>query len=188
MASLDISGPAQIYDPSVDLTDVPIFPDILVFENTAQNPVYMWYMDARSAPYLAMLDQHINLLKENFQGPHPGFNFPHIEIILDILEERRRQVLLEDCSYIQEQRIDLDDIFENHRVILESFLHQLNLLKQMFNRLANLPNPFARESAVNALLVEYTGAYEQFSSTLPEYVATYQEAITGATQANLISD
>ena len=88
----------------------------------SQNFLSTGLVQLREEILMKKLDWHINHLKQNFQGPHPGFNFPHIETILDILEERRRQLLLDDCLFITDHRLDLDNILQDHRVILLNFL------------------------------------------------------------------
>lgn len=166
------SGNAKMFDPSAYPANLPIFQEVPYFEDTHDNPVYAIYMGPQSTIYLGLLDWHIGNLKSNFQGPHLGFNFPHIEIIFDMVEERKRHLLLKDVLGQAQRRLDLCYVFKEHRNHQTWFLHRLKLIKAIFNTL-----PPEHDHITYGMLAQY----EQFCSYLPEYIATFQEAMTYAT-------
>ena len=153
------SGNTQIFNPSAHLADLPIFQEVLYFERKRDNPVYAVYADPQSTIYLSLLDWHIERLKINFQGPYPGFNFPHIETILDMVEERKRYLLLEDTLVKADRRLDLTYVLKGRSNLLIGFLHQLRLIKAMLNKLH-----LEHDNIINDLLAQYYNAYVALTS------------------------
>ena len=177
------SGQAQIFNPSIHLVGLPLFQEVPYFEKTWENPVYAEYSDPRSAIYIGLIDFHLERLKLNFQGPYPGFNFPHIESILDIIEERKRHLLLEDILTQEGRRPDIYDVLKRHRSLLLEFLQKLRQIKITLNK--TLPD---KHNLINSLLAQYYEAYEHFCLHIPEHIASFQEAMTFANQENLIPE
>lgn len=183
----ETSGNAQFRSSISDpITELPIYEEIPYYENSMEDPIYQIYTDARSVLHLQSLDRNMMDLQRFFRKS--PITLPNIDVIIDLIGDRRRAFLLEDILFSTRQRRDLDIIFLEHRIILTTFLHRVRLivttLRQFFSQDQNNPRV---SIAIFHVREEFLAAYAQLCSCMPEYNAIFQEAMVHADQQGFLA-
>ena len=155
-------------------------PELPDYIDSTLNPIYSVHLKDHSAIYINHLDWHKQNLKELRLKPYSEIPIPNVNVILDIAKERRRNLPLKDVLHSHQRRFDLDQIFLKHRKSLLYIMTNIKAIKIYISKMKRI-------CKTGMLYLEsYNTLYSEFMEQVPEYQATFQEAVAYADQKNLI--